>query len=191
MTIRQLMLRAFYPVLMALQKGKLRTKPASVKQAPSSFYNLSAVLNNGDTLQFETLRGKKVLIVNTASNCGYTPQYTELQKLFDQHGEQLTILGFPANDFKKQEQGDDVAIAAFCQKNFGVSFPLMQKSVVVTGVNQNTVFHWLTDPTQNGWNTKAPVWNFSKYLINESGMLTHYFEPSVSPSGKEISDAIQ
>lgn len=191
MTIRQLMLRAFYPVLMGLQKGGTKIKPATVQQSTTSFYALSAVLNNGDTLHFESLRGKKVLIVNTASNCGYTSQYDELQNLFSNHGEQLIILGFPANDFKEQEQGDDAAIAAFCKKNFGVSFPLMQKSVVVPGKNQHAVFKWLSDAKQNGWNNKAPVWNFSKYLINEAGILTHYFEPSVSPSGKVIQDAIQ
>lgn len=191
MTIRQQMLRAFYPVLMKLQKGKQLTKPSSITQPPISFYSLSAVLNNGDTLHFETLRGKKVLIVNTASDCGFTGQYKELQDLYSATRNDLVILGFPANDFKAQEQGTNADIAAFCKKNYGVEFPLMQKSTVIKVTNQNPVFRWLSDPKQNGWCSKVPTWNFSKYLIDASGNLTQYFDPSVAPSGKEFMDALR
>jgi len=99
----------------------------------------------------------------------------------------LEIIAFPANDFKEQEKGPDEAIAAFCSINYGVSFPLVKKSIVIKGVAQHPVFRWLTDKGLNGWNDKPPSWNFAKYLVNEEGVLTHYFEPAVSP----LSDAVR
>jgi glutathione peroxidase len=129
-------------------------------------------------------------LVNTASNCGYTNQYEELQQLYEQYNNRLVILGFPSNDFKEQEKGNDDEIARFCKINYGVTFPLMKKSVVIKGAGQNPVFQWLSDAAQNGWNTKTPSWNFSKYLVNESGMLTHYFDPAISPLSKEVLAAI-
>lgn len=157
----------------------------------SSFYNLSAPLNNGTTFSFENLKGKKVLIVNTASNCGYTNQYAELEQIFEEHEEQLAILAFPSNDFKEQEKGTDEEIARFCQVNYGISFPIMKKSVVIKNSDQNSVFQWLTDKRLNGWNDEPPSWNFSKYLINENGLLTHYFDPAVSPLSTEVINAIE
>jgi glutathione peroxidase len=135
-------------------------------------------------------KGKKILLVNTASNCGFTDQYESLQQLYLAHKEKLTIIGFPANDFKEQEQGTDEEIARFCKMNYGVSFPLVKKCVVKAGPDQHPVFKWLTDKTKNGWTSKKPSWNFSKYLVNESGILINYFDPSVSPTGKEITQAI-
>ena len=155
-----------------------------------SFYDLKGKLNNGSEISLATFKGKKVLLVNTASDCGYTNQYEDLQKLSEQYKEKLVILGFPANDFKEQEKGTDAAIAEFCKANFGVTFPLMQKSVVIKSAEQNPVFQWLTDSTKNGWNNKFPSWNFSKYLVNENGVLTNYFDPSVSPMNSEVLHAI-
>jgi glutathione peroxidase len=155
-----------------------------------SFYSLSAILNNGNELIFEDLKGKKVLIVNTASNCGYTNQYSELQQLYEINKEKLVILAFPSNDFKEQEKGTDDEIAQFCKVNFGISFPIAKKSVVLKNVGQNRVFEWLTNKTFNGWNEQQPSWNFSKYLINEKGNLTHFFAPAVSPLDSEVKDAI-
>ena len=177
-----------YPLLMKLSGGsKGNIIRNSRKSAPSRpFHQLKATLNNGEELDFGKLKGKKVLIVNTASNCGYTGQYSELQKLQEQYGEQLQILGFPANDFKEQEKANDAAIAEFCQLNFGVTFPLAKKSKVVRAQDQNPVFEWLSNPAENGWNEKAPEWNFSKYLVDEKGVLTHYFGPAVSPLSKEV-----
>ena len=145
------------------------------------FYSLNTVLNNGDMLNFETLKGKKVLLVNTASDCGYTNQYEDLQKLSEQYKDKLLVIGFPANDFKEQEKGNDSEIAEFCKINFGVSFPLASKSTVIKGTAQNHVFKWLSDASKNGWSNTAPSWNFSKYLVNEQGVLINYFEPAVSP----------
>ena len=103
----------------------------------------------------------------------------------------LLVIGFPANDFKEQEKGTDEEIMQFCKLNYGVTFPLMKKSVVIRSAGQNPVFQWLTDSAKNGWNNKYPSWNFSKYLVNENGILTNYFDPSVSPLGKEIREAIE
>ncbi len=151
-----------------------------------SFYNLTARLNNGIEFSFETLKGKKVLIVNTASDCGYTAQYDELQKLYEKFRSSLAIIAFPANDFKQQESGTDAEIAAFCKINFGVTFPLMQKSIAINSPQQNPVFQWLTQPSKNGWNDIAPGWNFSKYLVNEEGELSHYFAHTISPLSATI-----
>jgi glutathione peroxidase len=155
------------------------------------FYSLIDTLNTGKPIDFESLRGKKVLVVNTASDCGYTNQYSDLQALHEMYKDNLVVIGFPANDFKEQEKASDDSIAEFCKVNFGVTFPLIKKSVVVKGANQNPVFQWLTDPKRNGWNGKAPSWNFSKYLINEKGQLTDYFDPSISPMGDEVQAAIK
>lgn len=192
MTLRQRILHALYPLLMRLSGGsKGNIIGNSRKTVPSRpFHQLKALLNSGEELDFGQLKGKKVLIVNTASNCGYTGQYSELQKLQEQHGEQLQVLGFPANDFKEQEKANDAAIAEFCQLNFGVTFPLAKKSKVVKAQDQHPVFKWLSNPAENGWNEKAPDWNFSKYLINEEGILTHYFGPAVSPLSKEVQTQI-
>ncbi|WP_375434913.1 glutathione peroxidase [uncultured Hymenobacter sp.] len=188
-SFRQKFLKLLYPLIMRLSKSGSRGKVLENKQAKSpslSFHQLESQLNTGKDLPFETLKGKQVLLVNTASNCGYTNQYAELQQLSEKFAGQLVVLGFPANDFREQEQDDDHTIQEFCQVNFGVSFPLMKKSVVVENGDQHPVYRWLTDARLNGWNQQAPEWNFAKYLISEDGRLTHYFGPAVSP----LSDAV-
>ena len=119
-----------------------------------SFYSLSVRLNNGALLSFDSLRGRKLLLVNTASDCGYTNQYSDLQKLYEEHHDKLTVIAFPANDFQEQEKGSDEEIGNFCKINFGVTFPIALKSSVVKGNDQQKVFQWLTDKTKNGWNNK-------------------------------------
>ena len=193
MTYRQKVLKAVYPAWMWWTKltGKNTTQLSGTKEPAVSFYSNKAVGINGDTIDFASLMGKKVLLVNTASDCGYTRQYDDLQKLSDEYKGKLIVLGFPANDFKQQEKGANDEIATFCKANFGVTFPLMEKSVVIRSPQQNPVFQWLTDPSKNGWNNKAPTWNFSKYLVNEKGALTHYFDPSVSPLSEAVKKAIE
>lgn len=194
MTYRQKVLKAVYPAWMWFTRltGKNSTvlsNKAGVKP-PQSFYDLSVQLNNGRQLSLDTFRGKKVLLVNTASNCGYTNQYGDLQQLQNEMSDKLVVIGFPANDFKEQEQGDDATIGQFCTLNFGVTFPLAAKSVVVKKEGQNPVFQWLSDKNKNGWNEQAPIWNFSKYLINEEGVLVDFFAPSISPQSKEVKAAL-
>ena len=193
MTYRQKVLKAVYPALMWFTKltGKNTKELSSTKQPPVSFYSLKGILNNGDTLDFANLKGKKVLLVNTASDCGYTNQYNDLQNLSEQYKDKLVIIGFPANDFKEQEKGTDTEIAAFCKKNYGVTFPLMQKSIVIKSPQQNSIYQWLTEIAKNGWNEKVPAWNFTKYIINEEGVLINYFGSSISPLDKEVVKAIE
>ncbi len=193
MTLRQKLLKAIYPAWMwwARLKGKNVTKLSNeVKKPVVSFYSLSDTLNDGNLLDFSNLKNKKVLLVNTASDCGYTTQYSALQQLYEENENDLVVIGFPANDFKRQEKGSDQEIAEFCKRNFGVTFPLIKKSSVIKSSRQNKVFRWLTDSNMNGWNNKAPSWNFAKYLVNEEGMLTNYFGSSVSPLSEEVVDAI-
>lgn len=194
MTYRQKFLKATYPVLMwwTNLRGKNVKKLANEKTVPPvSFYSLRGQSNNGSEIDFTSLKGKKVLLVNTASDCGYTNQYADLEALYQQHKDKLLILAFPSNDFKEQEKGDDAAIAQFCKKNYGISFPLMSKSSVLKRPGQNPIFSWLTDPAMNGWNTRRPTWNFSKYLVDENGVLVNYFDPSVEPLSEVILDAIK
>jgi glutathione peroxidase len=195
MTYRQKILKAIYPALMWWTKiaGKNTKKidNQNKKQPVASFYDLRATANDGKEIDFSGFKGKKVLLVNTASNCGYTNQYNDLQKLYEDNKMKLVVIGFPANDFKEQEKGTNEEIAEFCKLNFGVTFPLAEKSVVIPSPGQNPVFRWLTDSTKNGWNNQPPAWNFTKYLVNEEGILTDYFESSVSPLSGEMVTAIQ
>ncbi len=194
MTIKQKLLGAVYPALIKLTKlaGKNNAVLHNEKMmAPvSSIYNLIFQLNTGKEQALAVFKGKKFLFVNTASECGYTAQYAALQKIHQQYGNKVTVLGFPANDFGEQEKGDDASIEQFCTINFGVTFPLAKKSVVLKGEAQNDIYNWLTNPQKNGWNAKAPGWNFCKYLVNENGVLTHYFDPSVSPLSAEFLNAV-
>ena len=151
--------------------------------AIESFYSLKAILNSGEEISFEMFRGKKVMLVNVASECGFTPQYAELEKLYQQN--KITVLGFPSNNFGGQEPLNDEKIAKFCKVNFGVTFPIFKKNDV-TGVEKQTVYKWLTDPGKNGWNEQEPKWNFYKYLVDENGNLAKIFSSSVSPLDTKI-----
>lgn len=192
MTIRQKALQLFYPVFNSLTSllGKNNKKLQSKTMAPVSFYDLKLTLNNGKPFHFSELKNKKVMIINTASDCGFTNQYEGLQALHEKYKDSLQIIGFPANDFGEQEKGADESIEQFCKINYGVTFPLAQKSTVIKNENQHEVYQWLTDENKNGWNYVAPSWNFCKYLVDEEGHLTHFFEAAIEPMGKEIEQAI-
>lgn len=189
MTLKQSLMRVFYPVLMTIGKAKKSKNNHTVMQPVISFYSLSAKNNKGETVDFEQFRGKKVLIVNTSSDCGYTPQYTDLEKLYEHYKDKLVVIGFPANDFGEQEKGSNEEIASFCKINYGVTFPLMEKSTVVKKVQQNEVFKWLSDKTKNGWNDQEPTWNFCKYLVNENGELVNFYSSAVAPF--ELAEVIE
>jgi len=157
----------------------------SNKNAPANFYSLKAITNSGEEIEFEKYRGKKVLLVNVASQCGFTPQYAELERLHMQRKD-LVILGFPSNNFGAQEPGSDKEIAEFCNVNYGVTFQLFKKDEV-KGNNKQPVYQWLSDETKNGWNNKEPEWNFYKYLVSENGDLLNVFSSSVSPLDIQLS----
>lgn len=190
--LRQVLLVAsLFNVYSCSGQGSQISAPEAFDESPVSFYTLSATLNNGDTLEFSSLKGKKVLIVNTASKCGYTGQYDGLEKLYEKYKDQLVIIAFPANDFMNQEKGTDEEIAQFCKLNYGVTFPIAKKAGVIKNTKQQEVFKWLTDKKLNGWNDQAPKWNFSKYLISEDGKLLNYFKSSVDPMDEKIIQAIE
>jgi glutathione peroxidase len=193
MKTKQKFLKLVYPLFNRLNKlsGTSSKIIKSNKVAPQSFYDLKTTLNNGTVLNFDEFKNKKVLIVNTASDCGFTNQYEGLQELYEKYKDKLQIIGFPANDFGEQEKGSDETIEQFCKVNYGVTFPLAKKTIVKRKEGQHEVFQWLTDESKNGWNYVAPTWNFCKYLINENGDLTHFFEAAVEPMGKEIAEALE
>ena len=190
MSTRQNVLKSFYPVLTSVTRffgvNSKVVLPKTVSEPVTSVYTIPFELINGDTADLSAYRGKKIVVVNTASDCGYTGQYEELQKLYAQRKDDIVIIGFPANDFKQQEKGSNEEIASFCKKNYGVDFPLAMKTTVIKSADQHPIFKWLSDQKQNGWNEQAPSWNFSKYIIDEQGKLIGYFDPGVSPLGSDF-----
>lgn len=155
-----------------------------------SIYDFKMNDINGELVDFSKFKGQKLLLVNVASKCGYTPQYADLQKLHEAHGDQVTIIGFPANNFGGQEPGTNEEIKQFCSENFGVTFKMMDK-VSVKGADKDPLYRWLSDKDMNGWNDKEPSWNFCKYFINEDGELVKFFPSSVKPMDEEIIKLIQ
>jgi glutathione peroxidase len=155
----------------------------------SEFYSFRAATINGKEFNFSTLKGKKVLLVNVASECGYTPQYTELQKLYEKYRGKLVLIGFPANNFGAQEPGTNEQIEEFCSKNYNVTFQLMQK-VSVKGDDIHPLFKWLINQPNPDF-TGDVKWNFEKFLLDENGVLIHRFRAKVTPMSDEIISAIE
>ena len=150
------------------------------------FHQLSATDINGQLVKMEAYAGKRVMVVNTASECGFTPQYTQLQELYDAYKDKdFVILGFPCDQFGRQEPGTEADIAAFCTKNYGVTFPMMSK-VEVKGDGQHAIYHWLTNKEQNGVMDVTVKWNFHKFLIDEHGRLAMSLESAVSPLDERV-----
>lgn len=152
----------------------------------TSFYDLQAETLEGEAFSFESLQGKRVLIVNTASKCGYTPQYKPLEELHKRYADKgLVILGFPCNQFGRQEPGSANDIREFCTRNYGVSFQMMSK-VDVKGDNQHPVYAWLTQQSLNGAGDHKVRWNFHKFLVNENGELVAALGSGADPLGEEV-----
>lgn len=144
----------------------------------------------GEDFDLATLKGKKVLIVNTASKCGLTPQFEQLQSLYDEYkDENFTIIGFPSNDFMGQDPGSNDEIAEFCQLNYGVTFPMMEK-IIVKGKEKHPLYQYLTEKAQNGIDDFDIEWNFQKFLINENGTIDKVISPRILPNDQEITDWI-
>lgn len=145
----------------------------------------------GESYDFSALKGKKIMIVNTASKCGLTPQYEKLEALYQQYKDKnFVIVGFPANDFMKQEPGTNEEIAEFCQRNYGVSFPMMSK-ISVKGDDMHELYKWLTTNSLNGLEDSDVKWNFQKYLINADGTLAKVISPRTDPLSKDITAWIE
>ncbi len=151
----------------------------------STLYDFKVPGLDGSTIDFSKYKGKKVLIVNTASECGYTPQYADLQKLYEAHKSNLVIVGFPANNFGGQEPGTNTEIKEFCKKNYGVTFPMAGK-VSVKGDDIHPIFKWLTTKSENGVLDAEIKWNFTKFLLDEKGKLIAVFPSKVNPNSEEI-----
>ncbi|RRJ89127.1 glutathione peroxidase [Flavobacterium macacae] len=154
--------------------------------AKETIYQFKVKDLEGNDFDFASLKGKKVLIVNTASKCGLTPQYKDLQAIYDQYKDKnFVIVGFPANNFASQEPGTNEEIGAFCQQNYGVTFPMMDK-ISVKGDDMNEVYKFLTEKSKNGLQDSEVEWNFQKYLINEKGELVKVISPRTLPTDPEI-----
>jgi glutathione peroxidase len=155
-----------------------------------SFHDFKVNTITGEVYDLAQLKGKKVLVVNTASKCGLTPQYAQLQELFETYGgENFTIIGFPANNFMNQEPGSNEEIAEFCETNYGVSFQMMEK-ISVKGDDIHPLYSWLTNKSENGVLDASVSWNFQKFLIDENGKLVDSISPRKSPTSSEIVDWI-
>ncbi len=174
-----------------LDTDKVLEKPEGVSNKKmKSIYDFVLKTLEGKELKLSEFKGKKIVILNVASECGYTPQYGDWEKFYEANNSKFVVLGFPANNFGGQEPGTNEQIATFCQKNYGVTFPILDK-VSVKGSDKAPIYQWLTDKAQNGWNEKEPTWNFCKYLVNEKGELTHFFNSDVKPNSKDFLAAIK
>lgn len=168
---------------------QLINSTAEITVSTGSIHDFKVEALDGSTIDFSKFKGKKILIVNTASKCGYTKQYEGLEKLYEAHKEKLVIVGFPANNFGGQEPGTNVEISEFCKKNYGVTFPMAAK-VSVKGDDQAAIFKWLCNKTQNGVLDAEIKWNFGKFLLDEKGNLVTYFPSKVEPMSEEITSKL-
>ena len=175
-----------------LREKVFKVNQVAPKNNPTSFsdfYKLSAKDIDGNVIKFSKYKGKKLLIVNVASKCGYTPQYKDLQELHKKYKDKITILAFPSNNFGFQEPGSNSEIEEFCEINYGIQFQLFEKSDV-RGKKSNSVYKWLSSVEENGWNDKAPRWNFFKYLVDGDGSLKAVYSSNTNPLDKEILDFV-
>ena len=156
----------------------------------ATIYPFKAEALSGGEFDFSKLKGQKVIIVNTASECGYTPQYEGLEQLHQKYNDRVVIIGFPTNDFGGQEPGSNEQIAAFCQKNYAVTFPMMAK-ISVKGKQMHPLNQFLTQKTKNGLKDSDVEWNFQKYLINEKGELEKVLPSKVKPDDPQITSWIE
>jgi len=168
---------------MTFLKSTLKADPKIKSIKP--FYDLSINDINGDLIDLKSFKGKKIMLVNVASKCGYTDQYSDLQELYQTHSEKLEIIGIPCNDFGRQEPGSAEEIKSFCNVNYGITFTLASKQNIKSKPISN-LYEWLSNPELNGWNSALPSWNFCKYIIDEEGELIHFFRSGVNPNDSEI-----
>ena len=161
------------------------TNKSSKMSSKKSIYDIEINSLQGKPINLSLFKGKKILFVNVASKCGFTPQYKELQKLHNLYEESLVVIGVPCNQFGKQEPGNSTEINEFCQVNYGVSFLITEK-ISVKGNEQHPLYSWLTKKNENGRKNSSLKWNFQKYLINEDGELIDYYYSITSPTSSKI-----
>ncbi len=170
-------------------RNEVAERPESAIAPTKTLFDFTVNSIEGKSVSLKQFKGKKVVVLNTASKCGYTPQFEDWEAFYKKHGDKIIVLGFPSNNFKNQDPGSNEEIAEFCKKNYGVTFPMFEK-VEVLGENQHPLYKWLSDKSLNGWNDKVPTWNFCKYVINEKGELTHFFGSKVKPNDDEFKAAV-
>lgn len=169
-----------------LSLSSLFSSPSKVVPDGQSIYDFKIeALNSDEVIDFSAFKGKKLLIVNVASKCGFTHQYADLEKLYQKYQDKLVIVGFPCNQFLMQEPGSEETIAQFCSTTYGVTFPMTTK-VNVKGKNQHPIYQWLTSKEYNGKEDYKVSWNFNKFLLDENGNLLEHFTSKVEPFGEEI-----
>jgi len=154
-----------------------------------SIYDFKVEALDGSTIDFAAFKGKKILVVNTASKCGYTPQYEELEKLYEKYKDRLVVVGFPANNFLSQEPGSNSDIKEFCTKNYGVTFPMAAK-ISVKGDDTAPIYKWLCNKSENGVLDATIKWNFNKFLIDENGTILNWYPSKVTPMSEEITSKL-
>lgn len=182
------LIKAFGLVICIMGLGAFlsnKIAPGQKTPLPASIYDFKLTSLDGKVIDFSAYKGKSLLIVNTASKCGYTPQYTDLEKVHDAYGSKVAVLGFPANNFLWQEPGSNEEIADFCQKNYGVSFQMFEK-ISVKGRDKHPLYRWLENKTG-----KSPSWNFCKYVVSKDGKDVRFFSSGVNPLEQELLTALE
>ncbi len=160
-------------------------KNVYTQDTSKTIYQFKVASLDGGTINFSDFKGKKILVVNTASECGYTPQYKDLEELYEKYKDKIVVVGFPTNDFGGQEPGSNEEIKSFCQKNYGVTFPMAAK-ITVKGDDTAPIYKWLTSKEQNAVLDATIKWNFNKFLLDETGHMIAYFGSKVKPMSEEI-----
>jgi glutathione peroxidase len=173
-------------------KAESNAKLVSMKttETPKTpFFDFKMKSIDGQEVSFAQYKGKKVIVLNVASKCGFTPQYADWEKFYKENKDKIVVLGFPCNQFMGQEPGESADIKTFCEKNYGVTFPIFEK-IDVKGSSKAPLYAWLSDKSANGWCEKEPSWNFCKYLLNEKGELVNFFASKIKPDDAEFQKAL-
>lgn len=190
------MIRYFFMAVLGMscaaqsQQNTMPQSSVAVQTTASSIHEFKVTALDGGTIDFSKFKGKKILVVNTASECGYTPQYEGLEALYRKYSDKLVVVGFPANNFGSQEPGSNETIQTFCKKNYGVTFPMAAK-ISVKGDDIAPVYFWLCNKSANGVMDATITWNFNKFLLDESGKLITKFESKVTPLSEEITSYLK
>lgn len=171
------------------EQQKATTMNTSAIAPSSSIYNIAINNLNGDPINLNDFKGKKILFVNVASECGFTPQYKDLQELHKTYGEKLVVIGLPCNQFGEQEPGNSSEIQSFCSKNYGVEFLITEK-IDVKGTNQHPLYAWLTSKEKNGAKDSSVKWNFQKYLVDGNGQFIDFYYSITNPLDTKITSKI-
>lgn len=171
--------------VLGLMSLNFQSKTTSMNQSSESIYDIKINSLQGEPINLSDFKGKKIMFVNVASKCGFTPQYAGLEELYEKYSDQLMIIGVPCNQFGGQEPGDNNEIATFCEKNYGVTF-LMTEKVDVKGDDQHPLYTWLTSKDKNGFKNSTVKWNFQKYIVSESGELEGVYMSTVEPQSDKI-----